>query len=206
MNPVPIFYIERTKSHRVSLRRYKWGKDIVCPNNLGGHDAEVIIDPNKELEETPALDDSWPHDDSRWPKNCSCGYEFKENDEWQIYHRPLFYSKTHNRHWSLMDDDLPIGAVWNADWYVKYLTHPTSDGRYLICKCPGGSWDIDGRASNCTRKNEPHFCWVRHGKPEDGTLHVDKNGNTCAAGAGSIWINIPNGWHGFLHNGHLRDA
>ena len=34
----------------------------------------------------------------------------------------------------------------------------------------------------------------------DGTLHVDKNGVTCAAGAGSIAL--PN-LHGFLHNGHL---
>ena len=45
-----------------------------------------------------------------------------------------------------------------------------------------------------------HKCWVRHGRPEDGTLHVDKNGKTCAAGAGSI---LTSKWHGFLHNGHL---
>jgi hypothetical protein len=34
--------------------------------------------------------------------------------------------------------------------------------------------------------------------PKTGRLHVDKNGNTCAAGAGSI---ITGKWHGFLHNG-----
>lgn len=60
---------------------------------------------------------------------------------------------------------------------------------------------IDGRASNCTMPDDNvHKCWVRHGRPEDGTLHVDKNGNTCAAGAGSIAT--PN-FHGFLHNGDL---
>lgn len=54
--------------------------------------------------------------------------------------------------------------------------------------CPDGHhWYIDNRASNCTKKDDDvHRCWVRHGRPEDGTLHVDKSGNTCAAGAGSI--------------------
>jgi hypothetical protein len=46
-----------------------------------------------------------------------------------------------------------------------------------------------------------HRCWVRHGRPEDGTLHVDKAGNTCRAGAGSIDTGK---WHGFLHNGELH--
>ena len=48
--------------------------------------------------------------------------------------------------------------------------------------------------------DDVHRCWVRHGRPEDGTLHVDKNGQTCAAGAGSIQTH---NWHGFLHNGVL---
>lgn len=56
-------------------------------------------------------------------------------------------------------------------------------------------------ASNCTMPDDKnHKCWVRHGRPEDGTLHVDKNGHTCAAGAGSI---VAGNYHGFLHNGHL---
>jgi hypothetical protein len=46
-----------------------------------------------------------------------------------------------------------------------------------------------------------HFCWVRHGRPEDGNLHVDKNGQTCSAGGGSIDTGK---WHGFLHNGELN--
>jgi hypothetical protein len=76
------------------------------------------------------------------------------------------------------------------------------DHRSLIVKCPDGhEWMIDSRASNCAMPNDnTHHCWVRHGRPEDGTLHVDKSGNTCAAGAGSI--ETPK-WHGFLHNGHL---
>ena len=82
------------------------------------------------------------------------------------------------------------------------------DGKHLICMVPdkdwpeGHPWQIDGRAGNCTMKDErTHRCWVRHGSPEDGTLHVDKAGHTCKAGAGSIQTN---NWHGFLHQGCLE--
>jgi hypothetical protein len=95
------------------------------------------------------------------------------------------------------EDALPPGAVYENG----YQTGP--DGRALACVCPDGHhWHIDGRASNCTMKDDKvHRCWVRHGRPEDGTLHVDKNGVTCAAGAGSI---ATGKWHGFLHKGHLK--
>ena len=39
--------------------------------------------------------------------------------------------------------------------------------------------------------------------PRTGNVHVDKSGDTCAAGAGSILIG---GYHGFLHNGYLTDG
>lgn len=76
------------------------------------------------------------------------------------------------------------------------------DGRVLVCMTPDGHpWTIDARASNCTMpQDDNHWCWCRHGRPEEGTLHVDKNGTTCAAGAGSIQTGS---WHGFLHNGQL---
>ena len=63
-------------------------------------------------------------------------------------------------------------------------------------------WCVDGRCSNCTLKEDRvHRCWVRHGDPAaPGSLHVDKAGVTCQAGAGSILVG---GWHGFLHRGRL---
>jgi hypothetical protein len=33
---------------------------------------------------------------------------------------------------------------------------------------------------------------------------VGKWGDTCAAGAGSIFVDGPNGWHGFLTEGYLH--
>jgi hypothetical protein len=60
-------------------------------------------------------------------------------------------------------------------------------------------WNIDSRAHNCTMPADfDHRCWVRHGEPP--AITVDKNGLTCAAGAGSIQSG---GYHGFLRDGRL---
>lgn len=96
-------------------------------------------------------------------------------------------------------DELPAGAAW----YLKRWFVCGPDGKTLAVRIPGNyTWIVDDRCSNCTLPNDKeHRCWVRHGSVEDGTLHVDKNGLTCSAGAGSIIG--PDGWHGFLHHGHL---
>lgn len=92
----------------------------------------------------------------------------------------------------------PDGA-WDSKARNKRFGY---DGKALVVILPNGSsWYIDSRASNCTRpEDNSHRCWVRHGSPLDGTLHVDKNGDTCQAGAGSI---ISGDFHGFLHSGHI---
>lgn len=95
--------------------------------------------------------------------------------------------------------EAPDGAMWDAFWLHGVPSWCGDDGRAIICRVPNGhDWQIDGPASNCTRPNEAHHCWVRHGEPPN--LTVDKNGNTCAAGAGSI---LTKDWHGFLRNGYL---
>jgi hypothetical protein len=77
------------------------------------------------------------------------------------------------------------------------------DGRVLIVRLPDRhDWVIDSRANNCTMPlDDKHWCWVRTGKPEDGTLDVGKSGRTCAAGAGSI---ATGSYHGFLRHGRLQ--
>ena len=97
---------------------------------------------------------------------------------------------------------LPPGACWDVDHYHDIPHWCGPDGRALMVMLPDGMpWHIDGQANNCTlRDDKVHKCWVRHGRPEDGTLHADKNGHTCSSGAGSI---ATSRYHGFLHHGHL---
>lgn len=100
---------------------------------------------------------------------------------------------------------LPAGACYDATWLHHLKPHCGPDGRSLHVVLPDGHhWNIDGRASNCSLlADTTHKCWVRHGSPESGDLHVDKDGITCAAGAGSI---ATDRYHGFLHRGHLTEC
>jgi hypothetical protein len=137
------------------------------------------------------------NDDPIWPKTCDCGYEFKDSDTHMLYSDIMYQRKDTGEIYSLKD--APPGAMWNS-WWVDN-TNP--DGLYLTVKLPTGyEWDIDSRASNCTKRDDDiHRCWVRHGiAPE---ITVDKNGLTCGAGAGSIMVP---GYHGFLKNGYLTDS
>jgi hypothetical protein len=95
------------------------------------------------------------------------------------------------------------GAMWFAPWYSE--RHPErrgADEKCLVVHTPGGNWIIDSRANNCTRPDDDtHKCWVRHGTAPE--ISVDKNGDTCAAGAGSIQCGS---YHGFLRNGILQEC
>lgn len=105
---------------------------------------------------------------------------------------------------------LPPGSLIVVPADFQYATG--YDGLAVVCIVPrraAGSkygtmwWHIDGMASNCTKKDDSvHRCWVRHGSWGE-PVHVDKNGCTCAAGAGSI--SVP-GFHAFLHNNVLRSC
>lgn len=97
--------------------------------------------------------------------------------------------------------DFPPGAVVRAPWRTDARSQ--DDGAPVVVKLPDGwLWSPDARANNCTRpEDDTHHCWVRHGEPPE--LTVDKLGDTCQAGAGSI---ATPGWHGFLHAGHLEDC
>ena len=198
---VPIFFIEPTGSARFSLRRYARREDHPCPN--GYHNAQTYL--HDGPDEDRVIGDSHPHDDPRWPTKCEhCDYEFEDADNWQLFSRAIY--RRHDDHESQFTlYDAPVGAVWNAYWMADsrdegFFVGP--DGRCLMVMLPDRhEWCIDSRARNCTMPDDnTHKCWVRHGKPEDGSLHVDKNGHTCAAGAGSIGTD---NYHGFLHHGHL---
>ena len=99
------------------------------------------------------------------------------------------------------------GDMWyaNVTWYHndKCPYWDNCDGKHLMVVLPNGhQHDCDARASNCTMpEDRVHRCWIRHGTPPAVT--IDKQGPTCAAGAGSI---VRGGWHGFIRNGEFVKA
>lgn len=203
------FFVEPTDRVRISLRRYVSSEREKCDRSgLGYHDA--VLGP---IGESPAafaeredrrvllnpFEQSISRQDERWPAECACGRAFTEADEWQVW-QDLLYRRTDTGAIVTLRDKVP-GMMWDAWWHPK--DYKGQDGRSLCVVLPNGhEWMIDGRASNCTKpQDREHRCWVRHGEPP--VLTVDKNGNTCAAGAGSI--GVP-GWHGFLRNGVLEEC
>jgi hypothetical protein len=207
--PTKCFFLTPTDRYRVELRRYVSTLDAQgnimprdeCTGGHGYHDASVVlgIETHAEHPSSPygreLVAAVYPLDDPRWPKTCgACGFAFAEDDKWQVNYRRL-----HTRSDGGPECDLrsaPPGAMWDATWWPR----KGADGRSLVVRLPNGrDWHIDERASNCTLpKDDVHRCWPRHGEPPE--IHVDKNGHTCAAGAGSIQAGD---YHGFLHHGVL---
>ncbi len=199
--PYPVFFIHPTNQSRVSLRRYARSPEP-CPGK-GYHNAHAFLGVIDDTEiEKGEIENAHPHDHPLWPVKCDhCEHMFDTEDQFQIFTEHLYRREGSDEDLSLRK--LPIGACYNASWMADYPAYRGPDGRSLTVETPGGTWHIDSRASNCTLPNDnEHKCWVRHGRPEDGTLHVDKNGLTCSAGAGSIMCGS---YHGFLHHGQLTD-
>jgi hypothetical protein len=191
---VKAFFLERSGRQRRYLRRYHSSE----PLSKGHfHNAMVLIDTVADSNNVIRMGRGKFAGDPRWPTKCeTCDYQFSDADAAQVFYASLYRRTDTGEEMTL--HDAPPGAIWDAHWLhdMKGMVGP--DGLSLVAVCPGGShWHIDGRASNCTLPGDlVHKCWVRHGTPPD--LTVDKNGLTCAAGAGSIAT--PN-WHGFLRSG-----
>lgn len=209
--PTKVFFCEPTNIERQKL-------EVVGPGGCGGdgaalcHCARVFMMDIERAEVRSRLrefdsfgrlpaDVGVGKDDPRWPTRCDrCDYVFgpadRKNINCQIMRRRTDTGALIERY------GMPVGAVWEED--IRENPPLGFDGRALIVMTPEGEWRPDRRASNCTRPTDTvHRCWVRHGRPEDGTMHVDKAGDTCTAGAGSIIIGS---FHGFLHNGHLTNC
>lgn len=202
MSEVACFFLEASDTAEESLRRYVSSGKEPCPLPHGYHDASVALGvkayPLSDIDGEGG-DGVVPHDDPRWPKACACGYVFAETDERQ--HRITRQYRRADTGERLVLRAAPPGAMWFADWMGPHYFGP--DGHCLAVRLPNGhDWMVDSRASNCTLPGDTeHRCWVRHGDPRSQPVTVDKNGRTCAAGAGSIAVP---GWHGFLTNGVLR--
>lgn len=210
MTAIRCFLLEPTDHASVKLRRYSKNNTPDCcpcaPGKYSYHDASVFLvyEPVMLSEEGYLCNDvknpTSMHDDPRWPTHCQCGYTFQTNDEWQRFTERVYRRVDTGEEMTLRD--APVGAMWYAWWADQF--HTPQGEHCLMVKTPGGDWDIDSQASNCTMpddvKQEKHHCWVYHGTPPDIT--VGKDGVTCDAGAGSIQAG---NYHGFLRNGYLED-
>jgi hypothetical protein len=204
---IPCFVVEPTSQYEVYLRRYAVTSTPHCPLNNSYHEAQIFLcrceqvdlmsyDPSTRQHSTG---DYYPHNHSQWPVRCACGYEFKPWDEWQYAPRQVYIRPDTNQRGILKN--FPPGALWRMPWLEESGSPYTgADGQSWSVRLPGGNdWMIDARASNCTLpRDDVHKCWCRHGTAPLFT--VDKVGNTCAAGAGSI---VAGSYHGFLRDGVL---
>jgi hypothetical protein len=195
---VRTFWTQPTGEEMRWLRRYvrehAGGWD--CAN--GWHQAMVPLGVFSEDAAGRQPDDH----DTGWPVECDkgCGYQFTDDDHRQVFASRMYRRLDTGEQWPIRE--LPPGAMYDADWMGDWAKGP--DGICLVVILPSKNrhpWTVDSEASNCTRKGDRnHKCWIRHGDPRTGNVHVDKNGDTCQAGAGSI---AADGWHGFLHHGEL---
>jgi hypothetical protein len=204
------YWLEPTDRVQLSLRRHThW--DELRPDHPY-HSASMPIgeipatyethDSEHRTLATVSPEHQAPREDPRWPTSCDCGYVFTNDDEWQHF-QDLLYRRIDTGAETPLRDASP-GGSWDAWWMPPAFRANSPDGLYLMVILPNGRhWAVDSEASNCTRKGEPHQCWVRHGNPRDCQLTVDKNGDTCAAGAGSIQAGD---YHGFLRDGVLTEG
>jgi hypothetical protein len=176
--PVQCFIIEATDQIQRQLRRYESGE---CSLFGTYHNKCVDFD---TVDRSVDQDGKPLDSDPRWPTCCDCGHRFSDNAEYQLFTN-VIYKRIDNGETCTLRD-APPGAMYNATWLTHYEGYCGPDGQSLTVILPNGrAWNIDGQASNCTLKDDKvHKCWVRHGIPP--LITVDKNGNTCAAGGGSI--------------------
>lgn len=187
-----------------------------CPRSYGGeaagtHNAYAPLGDHVGPDQWGSFGQAGDYTADRWPTGCAhCGAPVP-TDARDDYGRGLLPG-TEGAWWvrQVFEQrlyDAPGGVPAPGDIFYREHADPTRcwdwdncTGPHLIVVCPNGrEWDVDSRASNCDMREErTHRCWVRHGSPEDGNVHVDKNGRTCGAGAGSI---LAGSYHGHLVHG-----
>jgi hypothetical protein len=202
------FYLRRYSPASTGCAKGKWGCGTAMVL-LPGRDEDFawVVEPDgyQTFPPTPEID----HADPRWPSTCErCGGAMPADAVWQVMQEQLYRRVDTGE--LIAHRYMPPGSLYFQDPDKRYgefagvFPGGGPDGRVLSAVCPGGArWCIDSRANNCTMPNDDkHRCWVRHGDPAAGTIHVDKNGLTCKAGAGSIKTG---NWHGYLDHGFFRE-
>lgn len=159
MGEIRCFWTEPTGQEALELRRYAPGSTCSC--EFGRHDASVKVG-SAPRSEAPIGGKGSFASDARWPTHCSCGYEFAETDEWQVF-RAAIYAASDGREWPIRE--LPPGAMYDATWYHGIPNYIGPDGIALIVVLPDPgrsssfAWHVDGQANN----NPAPQGWTRTG-------------------------------------------
>lgn len=196
MTAVDCFLLEDADAVTVRLRRYHHvdGSGWTCAEGYHNVSSEPIARIEHPSREEATSGDLHDHSDPAWPIVCTCGYTFVDADNWQRSTRHL-YRRADDHTVEYDEQTMPAGAIRWADW----MPTMSGIGGWIVRLPDLSDWTPDRRASNCTMPDDDvHRCWVIHG--EAPMLHVDKDGVSCAAGAGSIQTGK---WHGFLRHGQL---
>lgn len=195
--PTECFFLKPTDMIRRSLRVFEsveTERTDWCPSTNWYHDASILVG---DFEQTALPPGRYERD--KFPQTCGCGYKFTDADFRNKMVNDLhLYVRDNGELYTLRN--LPPGAMYDMPWKHDFPQWCGVDGLSICVILPNGApWEIDSKASNCTKPDDDvHKCWCRHGEPPKIT--VDKVGNTCEAGAGSI---IVRDFHGFLRNGFL---
>lgn len=213
-NRVKCFFMD--PSGEVEIETYRsttWSSGIKCSMSQhgGGHWAYLPFGIGKEVDDKGHQESAGyltrekaegKYGLDKFPTECQCGYKFTNADEWGHRLIPI-YQRRDDPSVRYTLQKAPDGAMYFATWYEKHRDWCGLDGHALMVKAPGGhDWHVDGRCSNCTRpEDKVHKCWCRHGDPTTGDVTVNKVGDTCSAGAGSLLLK---NWHGFLTSGWLH--
>jgi hypothetical protein len=155
------FWVEPNGKAERTLRRYSLiDGEGTCPREPGEyscHNASVPIgvagmvwSAGDEYSDkyVSALDVSLYAGDPRWPTHCGCGYEFLDDDPWQVNQEPIYESADGRTAWtSPAHERQPTpGAMFDTFWRTGLRKE---DGLAISVVCPNGAvWCIDAKASS----------------------------------------------------------
>jgi hypothetical protein len=156
MGEIQCFFVVESARATQALRRYRLSTIEKCDvSGHGYHNASVRIEdvattPKAYLSAAPA---SAFAGDPRWPTHCACGYEFRAEDEWQVFTESIYVDAATGREWPMRE--LPPGAMYDAWWYRGSEGSEDKSGpdglNLCLCLPPKGGldyWHIDGPANN----------------------------------------------------------
>jgi hypothetical protein len=190
---IQCFWIDPTNRTERRLRRFAWSNDVPeskCPGKYSYHNAFKPFPEGRCTYDEEKRSWKWndefeipPHDDPQWPSKCEeCDYEFKPEDEWQLFHEVIYVRKDTGA--EMTNRNCPPGAMYDAFWYPE----KGPDGLALIVALPpnGGDdwWHVDGQSSSGGG-------WTRTGTPPNITAKPS--------------ILTPR-YHGFLTDGWLVEC